>query len=429
MPSADLARWTLDPGIHFLNHGSFGACPRAVLEAQAELRARLERNPVDFMVRQLEPLFDAARAELADFLGADPEELIFVPNATHGIATVLASLRLQPGDELLTTSHVYNAARVALSAFAARAGATVREVELPFPLPRPERAGVRGAVDDDEAWAALARQDIVDRVLAAVGPRTRLALLDHVTSPTALILPIERLGPALEARGVPVLVDGAHGPGMLPLALGRLGVSYYTGNLHKWVCAPKGAAFLWARRETHPGLTPLAPSHGLTMPHPDRPRHWLSHDWTGTADFTAYLSVPTALQAMGSLRPGGWPELRAENHAKVVVGRAALLDALRGRPGPGGYGDLGDPPAPTAMLGSMATILLPDAPPGLPPSRPGRSAPPTDALFERFGIEVPISWWPRAPRRILRISGQAYVSEADVARLAEVLPEVLAAER
>jgi isopenicillin-N epimerase len=156
MPSADLARWTLDPGIHFLNHGSFGACPRAVLEAQAELRARLERNPVDFMVRQLEPLFDAARAELADFLGADPEELIFVPNATHGIATVLASLRLQPGDELLTTSHVYNAARVALSAFAARAGATVREVELPFPLPRPGPRS-RGRTSSTASWPRWVR--------------------------------------------------------------------------------------------------------------------------------------------------------------------------------------------------------------------------------------------------------------------------------
>jgi isopenicillin-N epimerase len=425
--TADHARWTLDPSVHFLNHGSFGACPRAVLDVQAELRARLERNPVDFMVRQLEPLLDDARAALAAFLGAEPEDLIFVPNATHGLATVLASLRLEPGDELLTTSHVYNAARVALGEFASRAGATVREVELPFPLPRPGAAPV--GADADEAWAEAARQDITDRILAAVGPRTRLALIDHVTSPTALVLPIERLGPALEARGVPVLVDGAHGPGMLPLDLARLGVSYYTGNLHKWVCAPKGAAFLWARRETHPRLTPLAPSHGLTMAHPHRPRHWLAHDWTGTADFTPYLSVPAALQVMGSLRPGGWPELRAENHAKVVAGRAALLDALRGLPGPGGLGDLGDPPAPAALLGSMATVPLPDAPPGLPPSRPGRSAPPTDLLFERFGIEVPVSWWPAAPRRILRISGQAYVSEADVARLAAVLPEVLAAER
>src|SRR5262245_2243011 len=189
--------WPLDPSVAFLNHGSFGACPAEVLRHQAALRAEMEAEPVRFLSRELDDRLDVARRALAAFLGADADDLAFVTNATGGVNAVLRSLVLAPGDELLTTDHVYGACRNTLEFVAARSGARVIIVPIPFPVTSPDA--------------------IVDAVLAHVTPKTRLALLDHITSPTALILPIERLVRELSKRGVEVVVDGAHAPGMVPL--------------------------------------------------------------------------------------------------------------------------------------------------------------------------------------------------------------------
>src|SRR5213083_2109022 len=289
MPSDLACFWTLDPAVAFLNHGSFGACPRPVLEAQQRLRERLERQPVRFFVRDLEPLLDDARSALAAFLGADPEGLVFVTNATTAVNAVLRSLALAPGDQLLVTDHAYNACRNALDFVAVAARAEVVVVPVPFPLASADAA--------------------VEAVLARATPRTRLALLDHVTSPTGLVLPIERLVRELTGRGVDTLVDGAHAPGMLPLDLGALGAAYYTGNCHKWLCAPKGAGFLHVRRDRQDGIVPTTISHGLTYPRTDRSRFQLLFGRTGTSDPTPALCVPTALRFLPSLVPGGWPEV------------------------------------------------------------------------------------------------------------------------
>ena len=379
-PSSLRTHWLLDPSIAYLNHGSFGATPRAVLAKQEEFRQRMEREPVRFLARELEPLLDDVRTELAAFVGASPDDLALLPNATAGVNAVLRSLDLDKHDELLVTSHEYAASRNAIDYVASLSGAKVVAVDIPFPIASPEV--------------------IVERVLAAVTDRTRLLLVDHISSQTALIFPVERLIAELNARGIDTLVDGAHAPGQLPLDLATLGAAYYAGNLHKWVCAPKGAAFLYVRRNRRYTIHPAAISHGYSATRRDRSRFHLEFDWTGTFDPSAWLSVPAALQVIASLVPGGWAEVRERNHALALRARDLLCDALRIAP-----------PAPDDMLGSMAAVPLPD----------GDAEALQRELFEQHAIEVPLIPWPAAPKRLLRISAMLYNELAEYEALAHAL--------
>ncbi|HVR42038.1 MAG TPA: aminotransferase class V-fold PLP-dependent enzyme [Thermoanaerobaculia bacterium] len=394
--SAIRDHWTLDPSITFLNHGSFGATPGAILRVQDHYRARLEAEPVRFMTRELDALLDASREELARFLGARPEGLAFVPNATAGVNAVLRSLELEPGDELLTTTQEYNACRNALEYVCARSGSRPVVVDLPFPTTGPA--------------------EIAGRILERVGRRTRLVLVDHVTSQTALVFPIERIATELRERGVDLLVDGAHAPGMIPLDLETLGAAYYTGNCHKWICAPKGAAFLSVRGDRRDSVRPVSISHGANSTRTDRSRFLLEFDWTGTFDPTAWLSVGDSIRFMGSLLPGGWPELMRHNHELALRGRDLLTHALAI-----------PSPAPDSMLGSMAALPLPDGNAATAPSLYGD--PLQDALLERHAIEVPVVPWPAPPARVLRISAQIYNAPKEYERLAAALVELLGEEK
>ncbi|MFM8981292.1 MAG: aminotransferase class V-fold PLP-dependent enzyme [Planctomycetia bacterium] len=393
--------WGLDPDVTFLNHGSFGATPRAVLDAQRAWRDRMEREPVRFMVEDLERALDAARLEAAAFVGADPEGFAFVSNATTGVNTVLASLAhgtIAPGHELLTTDHVYNACRNALHVLAQRTGARVVVAEVPFPSRGPD--------------------EVVERVLAAVSERTRLALLDHVTSPTGLVLPVEQLVPLLEQRGIHVLVDAAHTPGMLPLDVTRLGASYITGNFHKWVCAPKGAAFLHVRADRRAAIRPLVISHGTNAVRPGRSRFRLEFDWGGTDDPSAWLCVPDALRFIEGLRPGGWAAHMRLNREGALAARRQLAARL------------GVPlPCPDSMIGTLATLPLPPAPAGVAPPARGYHTALQERLVAQHRIQVPVLYWPQAPTRWVRTSTQAYNEPAEVERLAGALEAELAAER
>ena len=390
------AHWPLDPRVVFLNHGSFGACPRDVLDHQSALRAELEAEPVRFLSRELDDRLDVARAALAAFLGADADDLAFVTNATSGVNAVLRSRVWSAGDELLTTDHAYRACRNALDYVAAHGAARVVVAPLPFPLGSPD--------------------EVVEAVLAKVTPRTRLALLDHVTSPTGLVLPIERLIAELSGRGVEVLVDGAHAPGMVPLDLNALGATYYSGNCHKWLCAPKGSAFLWARHDRQPDVRPLTISHGATATYPGRSRFRMEFDWTGTSDPTAWLTVPRAIEYVGSLLPGGWPAVMARNRALARQARRLVSESVGTKP-----------PCPESMVGSLAVILLPD---GVTEGIAWRRPDPIQArLFDGWGIEVPVMSWPAPPQRHVRISAQLYNERAHYVRLAEALTKELAAER
>jgi isopenicillin-N epimerase len=375
--------WCLDPSVTYLNHGSFGACPAAVLAAQAALRLEMEREPVDFLVAALPARLNAARDALSRFLGAESAELAFVPNATAGVNAVLRSLRLEPGDELLLTTHTYAACRKAVDFVAERTGARTVVAALPFPC------------RDDE--------EIIGAVLKCVSPRTRLALLDHVTSPTALILPVARLVNELKARGVDTLVDGAHAPGMVPLKLSELGAAYYTGNAHKWLCAPKGAAFLHVRRDRQAGLHPNVISHGYTA------GFHAEFDWTGTFDPTPWLCIPEALRFMGSLLPDGWPQVMAANRALTLEARALLLETTGA-----------EAPCPDAMIGSMASLPLPPAAIGSPADRLDCAG--LHAWFRERGIET---WLYPHPVPLLRISAQLYNDLNQYRELARLLGEAL----
>jgi len=385
--------WGLDPEVAYLNHGSYGACPRAVLEHQARLRERLEREPVQFLTRDLEKLLDAAREEVARFIGSDAEGLAFVPNATTAVNTILAAVDLRPGDELLTTNHVYPACRNALQFVVERAGAKLVTARVPFPL--------RG--DDD----------VVEPVLAAATPRTRLALLDHVTSPTAVIFPVERLVRDLRERGIETLVDGAHAPGMLPLDIGRIGAAYYTGNAHKWLCAPKGAAFLSVREDRREGLHPLVISHGFSAPFSTRSRFRREFDWTGTADPTAALSIPEAIRFLAGQVPGGWTEIMNRNRGLAVRARGMIAEAL-------GV----EPPCPEEMLGATASVLFPALAPGSP-AHTKKADDLAAFLFERRRIESWFYPWPCPGGQIVRVSAQLYNTPNEFARLAEAVRDIV----
>jgi isopenicillin-N epimerase len=397
-PASESRHWLLDPKIVFLNHGSFGSCPKAVLDYQNEMRVRLERRPVHFLVRELEALMDQARKTLAQFVGADIEDLVFVPNSTTGVNTVLRSLKFGPGDELLVTDQEYNACRNAVDFVAERSGAKVVVANVPFPI--------------------QSADEVVSAIVALVTPRTKLALIDHVVSQTGLVMPMERIVQALAEKGIDTLVDGAHAPGMMSLDLRKLGAAYYTGNCHKWLCAPKGAGLLHVRRDKQNLIRPLVISHGANSPRKDRSRFLIEFGWTGTWDPSAMLSVPEAIRYVGSLMTGGWPEVMARNRALVLAGRKALCAGL-------GVAE----PCPEEFIGSMAAVPLPDASPSEEPAAPFYEFPLQDRLRNNHNIEVPIMPWPKRTTRLVRISAQLYNSLPQYELLGRVLVEELGRER
>jgi isopenicillin-N epimerase len=375
----------------FLNHGAFGACPAPVLLAQARIKAQLEREPVYFFERCYEPLLDAAREKVAAFVGAPPEDVAFVNNTTTGVSAILRSLDFSPGDRILMTDHTYNACKNAIEYVASRTGAEVVVVRVPLPVSSPD--------------------EVVEHVLRAVTPGVRLALIDHVTSPTGLVLPIEAIVRSLRERGVETLVDGAHAPGMVDLEVARLGAAYYVGNFHKWVCSPKGAAFVHVRKDRKEGLHPTVISHGYTSTRP-KGRFQDEFDWSGSDDPSAWLAVPDAIAFMGGLLPGGWPALRSRNRELALAARKLISGAL------------GAPLlAPESMIGSLAAIPLPDAAAGAvmdPVQEPLHRA-----LYDRHRIQVPVFVWPKPPARLIRVAAQAYCELSDYEKLAGALRQEL----
>ena len=376
-------QFVLDPHLVFLNHGSFGACPRVVLDAQWQWQLEMERNPVAFLGRRSADLLKQSRQRLAAFLGAQTQDVSFVTNATTGVNLVAQSLVLRPGDEVLATTHEYGACDVTWERVCAAQGAHYRRVDIPLPLDA---------------------QSVADRLLAAITPRTRLLFLSHITSTTALIFPVEDVCARARELGVKTLVDGAHAPAHIPLHLDALGADFYTGNCHKWMCAPKGSAFLHARSEHHADLHATVISWGYaaeTSGHTGFDAYTGSTlmerrlQWQGTRDLSAWLSVPAALdfwhQHLG-------PRSARESHERAV----SLMHQWCQGAGLSPIGQDDD-------FGQMVPL----------PVRHGNATRLRQQLSDDWGIEVPVTQY--GDQTFVRVSVQPYNSEADLARLLAAL--------
>ena len=378
-----LDQWLLDPDVVYLNHGTVGATPKRVLAKQQAIQDEIERRPSQFLLRELTgvapvgvplteaPRLRAAAAEVAPFVGAESEDFVFVENATTGVNAVLGSLDLREGDEVLVTDHVYGGVARAAAYVARRRGARVRSIELPYPVSGPD--------------------SVAAAVLAAIGPRTRVLVLDHVTSESALVLPVREIAPRCRAKGVRVLVDGAHAPGAIALDVSSLGVDWYSANLHKWAFTPRASGFLWVAPEQHQGIHPTVISWGLDQ--------GLSaeFDLTGTRDPSPFLAVPEAIAFFRSL---GVEAVRAYNHG--LAWEAAQLLSRRW----GTKLGMGE-----EMVGTMATVPLPDR----MGSTPEHAAQLRDALLFEDRIEIQLHAW--RDRLWVRVSGQVYNDLQDIERL------------
>ena len=388
-PRSELStHWILDPKTIFLNHGSFGACPKKILDFQTHLRQKLESDPVKFMEIEAKDLWSQALTVISSFINAEPEGMAFVTNATSGVNTVLKSLDLQPGDEILVPDHSYQACWNSVDFASEKTGAKTIVVPLPFPIEN--------------------EKQILDVILNHTTSKTRLALIDTVTSPTGIRLPFEQIVFELQSKGIDVLLDAAHGPGIVPLDLKKLKPAYATGNAHKWLCTPKGSAFLYVREDRREQIRPLCISHGASVPGTINEKFRFEFDWPGTQDVTPWLCIPKTIEFVGGLLDGGWPAIMDYNTNLAIQGRNLLLEAL------------GTPkPSPDSMIVGLAAVLLPGS--GVLTTSALEPDPLHTLLFEKYRIQVPVFGWPHHNKRYLRIASYLYNSIEEYEYLAEVL--------
>jgi len=372
------SRFMLRPDIAFLNHGSFGAVLRETFDHQTEWRRKLEAEPIELIGRRWPELIAQAKAPIAEFLHMQPSDFGLVTNATEGVNAILQSLRFAPGDELLTTTHVYNAVRMSMRRVAEQSGATYREVDV--------------------ATSLRSAGEITTAVMNAVTESTKLLVIDHVTSPTALVFPVEQIAARCAGRGVDVLIDGAHAPGMLDLNVPATGAAYYAGNLHKWCCAPKGSGFLWVRPDRQAGIHPCVVSHNFDKSLADE------FEWQGTRDGSAWFTIPQTLKAMSEI---GWERIRAYNRALTLWAHQMLADRWNVEP---------LSPLDGQLLGSMATLPLPGR---LERIGEVEMKALQSALYHEDQIEAPLFMWQGACH--LRVCGQMYNIQQDYARLADAI--------
>ena len=391
-PGALSGHWDLNEEIVFLNHGSFGACPSAVIKHREMLLRMAERDPMEFLLGLHQPLKRQLTATLESFTGAQPGSIVMVENATTGINTILRNLPVEPGDSVLVTDQEYFSSANALEILAEDMGLSLIKVEIPWPV-KPDT--------------------VLEAFEKAAESGARYALVDHAVSSSGVVLPLKEIIELLGEKGIETIVDGAHGPGQLPLDLSELGCLAYTGNCHKWLASPRSAALLYVRPDFQTDFRPLVISHLPGELDTGLSDFQLFFAWNGTPDPTPELSVPFAMNFMQELLPGGWDQIMEQNRTLVLKARKHICTALGT-----------DPPCPESMVGSMASITIP----GVIPEK-GRSLhwidPLQRSLRDRYGIVVPVTRIRNGNVRLLRISAQLYNSEEQYEYLADSLMEIL----
>ena len=381
--------WQLDENTVFLNHGSFGATPTEVLKKQGEYRQKIEKDPVKFFERDYIGYWKESILTLSKFINADPEGLVFVTNATQGVNTVLKNLDLKRGDKIIVTDHTYQACRNTVDFVTKSAGAETVVVEIPFNV--------------------KSEKEIIDLILNSVCERTVLALIDTVTSPTGMKMPFEEIINKLEKENVDVLLDAAHGAGLIELDLKKMNAAYVAGNCHKWLCTPKGSAFLHIRGDKKKGMRPLSISHGASFEGNAQDKFEFEFSWPGTYDPTSWMCIPKSIQHMEEMVDNGWNEIIRRNRELAIKGRRILCDEL-------GI----EVPFPDEMVTAIASIELPDK--EIPPFSI-QGDPLHNKLLDEYAIQVPIFPWEAHNTRYIRISSQLYNHIDEYEYLAKALNE------
>ncbi len=370
-------QWMLDPDITYLNHGSFGARPVSVFEAQIDLKRQFERSPIQFLDREGKERVAEARATVAAFLGCSGEQLGFVENATTAIGCVLQSLDLPARAEIVSTSHVYNGVRQLLRAFTKKNGSTYREIDIQTPLHTSD--------------------EIVAKVIAGFSNHTKVLVLDHVASITSIVFPVKEIIAECRKRNITILIDGAHAPGMLELDIDDLAPDWYVGNLHKWVCGPPGAGFLWVNRDY------LKTTHPLTVSHFFEQGFTEEFDWQGTRDITSILGAAVAIEWGTTI---GWDAIRKHNHALAVCMQQRLIDT---------WGVLPMSSLDGSLIGSMATVPLPHG----YPTDEEQLKNLRSKIYQEHKVEVPLLLWQGSP--VVRVSAQLYTNVECIGTLISAL--------
>jgi len=385
--------WLLDRNIVFLNHGSFGSCPVPVLQEQEKFKQKLESEPLRFFLREFEEELLNSRNSLADFVGCKGEDLVFVQNATAGVNTVLKSLDLDSESEILFTDQIYPACRNTILFLNHTKGVGFKEVNISLPVSSP--------------------QDIIDSVLNAISEKTSIALIDHISSLPGMVFPVKKITEELHKRNISVLIDGAHAPGMLPLNITDINPDFYTGNCHKWLCTPKGSAFLYVNKSFQNNIHPLVTSRIDYSDGKYKSDFQLEFSWQGTYDPSAVLSIPFALEFLNKLFPGGINGLMKRNKELVFKSAFMICDEFKI-----------EMPYPYNMTGSIYGFpFFSDV--NFTPYRVNLRSPVQETLFNDFNIEVIVSYWKKPPERLLRISAQAYNSFEQYEYLLSSLKKIL----
>lgn len=388
------SNWNLSDDIVFLNHGSFGATPKAIMEEQRKWQDLMERDPVKFFEEIAPEALLNSRKAIAKIIKCHFDDIALIDNATTGVNIVLRSLKFNEGDEILVPNHAYQACRNAIDFIAMRYSVNVKISKIPFPIN-----------NNDE---------IIENIISSITEKTRLVMIDTVTSPTGLRMPFEQLVPMIESRGINVLLDAAHGVGIVPLNLESLGASFTTSNCHKWLFCPKGVAFLHVRKDLQGLIKPLVISHGMTSPLQEMSRFRHEFDWTGTKDLSGFCVLPFVIEHINQIG-GSIDEIMRKNRKLLIFARNLICERLKI-----------DKPCPDYMITSIATIKLPvnllskNEFPNIQDPDPLHWQ-----LMKKYQIQVPVWYWPDPEGRYIRISSQIYNNEEEYKYLAESLVDLL----